>query len=126
MRCEAGISIQEKSAIQRNLEYFLWRHDEISNIYIQLFDSSPVTIDRSVIQEDQTNGQVIRAYTVDVQIVNTTDTNQWFTVAQGTSIGNKKIDVWQGGLQLINAVRLTITKSVDRPVIKSFTVHLCS
>ncbi|CAF4545866.1 unnamed protein product, partial [Rotaria socialis] len=91
-----------------------------------LFDSSPVTIDRSVIQEDQTNGQVIRAYTVDVQIVNTTDTNQWFTVAQGTSIGNKKIDVWQGGLQLINAVRLTITKSVDRPVIKSFTVHLCS
>ncbi|CAF3627795.1 unnamed protein product [Rotaria socialis] len=97
-----------------------------SNIYIQLFDSSPVTIDRSVIQEDQTNGQVIRAYTVDVQIVNTTDTNQWFTVAQGTSIGNKKIDVWQGGLQLINAVRLTITKSVDRPVIKSFTVHLCS
>ncbi|CAF3065525.1 unnamed protein product [Rotaria socialis] len=96
-----------------------------SNIYIQLFDSSPVTIDRSVIQEDQTNGQVIRAYTVDVQIVNTTDTNQWFTVAQGTSIGNKKIDVWQGGPQLINAVRLTITKSVDQPVIKSFTVHLC-
>ncbi|CAM4933242.1 unnamed protein product [Rotaria socialis] len=29
MRCEAGIWIHEKSTIQRNLEYFLCRHDEI-------------------------------------------------------------------------------------------------
>jgi alpha-L-fucosidase len=97
-----------------------------SNIHIQLFDSSPVTVDRSVIQEDQTNGQVIRAYTVDVQLVNGTNTTQWTTVAQGTSVGNKKIDIWQIGPQLVNAVRLNITKSVDSPVIKAFTVHLCS
>ncbi|CAF4400930.1 unnamed protein product [Rotaria sp. Silwood2] len=94
--------------------------------YIQLFVSSPVTVDRSVIQEDQTYGQVIRSYIVDVKLVNTTNTHQWMIVAQGTSIGNKKIDLWQVGPLLINAVRLTITKTVDKPVIKSFTVHLCN
>jgi alpha-L-fucosidase len=95
-------------------------------VYIHLFDSSPVTVDRSVIQEDQTQGQVIRAYTVDVQLVNSIEDNNWITVAQGTSVGNKKIDVWKEGPQLVNAVRLTITKTVDIPVIKSFTVHLCN
>jgi hypothetical protein len=97
-----------------------------SNIHIQLFDSTPVTVDRSVIQEDQTKGQVIRAYTVDIQLANGTNTTEWMTVAQGTSVGNKKIDIWQGGPQLVSAVRLNITKSVDTPVIKAFTVHLCN
>jgi len=97
-----------------------------SLVYIQLFDSSPVTVDRSVIQEDQTHGQVIRAYTIDVQLVNSMGDNKWITVANGTSIGNKKIDIWQAGPQLVNIVRLTITKTVDIPVIKSFTVHLCN
>ena len=97
-----------------------------SNIHIQLFDSAPVTVDRSVIQEDQTKGQVIRAYTVDVQFANGTNTTQWITVANGTSVGNKKIDLWSIGPQLVSAVRLNITKSVDTPVIKAFTVHLCA
>jgi alpha-L-fucosidase len=97
-----------------------------SNIHIQLFDSAPITVDRSVIQEDQTHGQVIRAYTVDVHLANATEADQWITVAQGTSIGNKKIDIWQAGPQLVNAVRLNITKFVDTPVIKAFTVHLCN
>ena len=97
-----------------------------SHIHLQLFDSSPVTVDRSVIQEDQTQGQVIRSYTVDVQLVTGTNSTEWMTVAQGTSVGNKKIDIWQAGPQLINAVRLNITKAVDTPVIKDFTVHLCS
>jgi alpha-L-fucosidase len=97
-----------------------------SNIHIQLFNSSPLTVDRSVIQEDQNKGQVIRAYTVDVQLVSATNTTQWITVAQGTSVGNKKSDIWQAGPQLINVVRLNNTKSVDTPVIKAFTVHLCN
>jgi hypothetical protein len=67
-----------------------------SNIHVQLFDSSPVTVDRSVIQENQTKGQVIRSYTIDIQLANGTNTTEWMTVAQGTSVGNKKIDIWQG------------------------------
>lgn len=92
-----------------------------------LFDTTPFTADRSVIQEDQSQGQVIRQYKVEVQlsIENSSRNDSWLTVAQGTSIGNKKIDIWSEGPQLINAVRLTITKSIDRPVIKSFSVHLC-
>jgi alpha-L-fucosidase len=97
-----------------------------SNIHIQLFDSSPVTVDRSVIQEDQTHGQVIRAYTVDIRLANSIDPDQWIRVANGTSIGNKKIDIWQVGPQLVKGVRLNITKAVDTPVIKAFTVHLCA
>ena len=96
-----------------------------SNIHILLFDSSPVTVDRSVIREDQTQGQVIREYIVEIHLANSTDADQWITVANGTSVGNKKIDLWQVGPQLVNSVRLNITKSVDTPVIKSFTAHLC-
>ena len=96
-----------------------------STLHIQSFNSTPVTVDRSVIQEDQTKGQVIRSYTVDVQLANSTDPTQWITVAQGTSVGNKKIDLWAAGPLLITAVRLNITNSVDTPVIKAFTVHLC-
>ncbi len=98
---------------------------EGSTVHIQLFDSAPVTVDRSVIQEDQTNGQVIRSYTIDVQLANSTDPNQWITVANGTSVGNKKIDIWQTGPLLVSAVLLNITKVVDAPTIKAFTVHLC-
>ena len=89
-------------------------------IYIQVFDS-PVTVDRSVIREDQTNGQVIRNYTVDVQ-----QDDAWKRVASGTSIGNKKIDLWAEGVLSITAIRLNITETVDRPVLKGFSVHLCA
>ena len=94
-------------------------------VHILLFNEGPVTVDRSVIREDQSNGQVIRSYTVDVQLTNATENGRWLTVSQGTSIGNKKIDLWATGPLLINAVRLTLTEVVDTPVIKSFTVHLC-
>ncbi|CAF4078048.1 unnamed protein product, partial [Rotaria sordida] len=96
-----------------------------SNIHILVFDLSPVTVDCSVVYEDQTQGQVIRAYTIDVYLANATDSNQWMTVARGTSFGNKKIDIWQAGPILVNIVRLNITKSIDTPIIKAFTVYLC-
>ena len=87
---------------------------------------TPATIDRSVIQEDQTMGQVIRAYTVDVQLANSTVNDEWVTVAEGTSVGNKKIDLWKSGPLLVKAVLLNITKVVDKPTIKNFSVHLCN
>ena len=101
-------------------------HSDDSLVYIQLFHSAPVTIDRSVIQEDQSQGQVIRGYSVDVQLSKVANESEWITVAQGTSVGNKKIDLWKSGPQLVYAVRLNITNFVDSPVIKAFTVHLCA
>jgi alpha-L-fucosidase len=96
-----------------------------SLVHMQVFDSA-VSVDRSVIQEDQTRGQVIRAYTVDALLVVSKDKNEWIKVASGTSIGNKKIDLWGKGPQLVRAVRLNISKIVDTPVLKAFTVHLCN
>ena len=90
------------------------------------FNGAPATVDRSVIREDQTNGQVIRGYTVEVQLNNSTSTVQWLTVAQGTSIGNKKIDLWKSGPLLVNAVRFNVTSTVDTPVLHSFNVYLCN
>jgi alpha-L-fucosidase len=96
-----------------------------SLVYMQVFNL-PVSVDRSVLQEDQTHGQVIRAYTIDALLVISKDKNEWIKVAAGTSIGNKKIDLWEKGPQLIMAVRLNITNTVDTPVLRTFTVHLCT
>jgi hypothetical protein len=96
-----------------------------SLVHMQVFDSA-VSVDRSVIQEDQTRGQVIRAYAVDALVAISKDKNEWIEVATGTSIGNKKIDLWEKGPQLVRAVRLNITKIVDTPVLRAFTVHLCN
>ncbi|CAF1461859.1 unnamed protein product [Adineta steineri] len=88
--------------------------------------NAPASVDRSVIQEDQTRGQVIRAYTVTALLAISKDQNEWIAVATGTSIGNKKIDLWAKGTLLVLAVKLNITKTIDVPVLKSFTVHLCA
>jgi hypothetical protein len=39
-----------------------------SRVFLQVFDST-VSVDRSVIQEDQTAGQVIRAYVIDALLM---------------------------------------------------------
>jgi len=96
-----------------------------SLVHMQVFDS-PVSVDRSVIQEDQTRGQVIRAYIVTALIAISKDQNEWIQVATGTSIGNKKIDLWRQGTLLVRAVKLNITKMIDIPVLRAFTVHLCA
>ena len=109
------------TALQPN-EHFI---SDTSLVHLLTFET-PVTIDRSVIQEDQTRGQVIRAYTVNVQLANSTVNDDWVTVAEGTSVGNKKIDLWKSGPLLVSAVLLNITKVVDLPTIKNFSVHLCN
>ena len=96
-----------------------------SLVHMQVFDSV-VSVDRSVIQEDQTRGQVIRAYAVDALVAISKGRDEWIQVATGTSIGNKKIDLWEKGPLLVRAVRLNITKVVDTPVLRAFTVHLCT
>ena len=97
-----------------------------SLVHTLKFNGAPATVDRSVIREDQTNGQVIRGYIIEAQLNNATTSDQWITVAQGTSIGNKKIDLWKSGPLLVNAVRFNVTVTLDAPVVRSFDVFLCS
>ena len=86
-----------------------------ARVYMQVFDSAGVRMDRSV----------TRAYAVQALVVISKEKSEWIEVAIGTSIGNKKIDLWSKDARLVQAVRLNITSTVDTPVLKGFTVHLC-
>ena len=86
-----------------------------ARVYMQVFDSAGVRMDRSV----------TRAYAVQALVVISKEKSEWIEVAIGTSIGNKKIDLWSKGARLVQAVRLNITSTVDTPVLKGFTIHLC-
>lgn len=73
-------------------------------------------IDRVSIGEDLQYGQLVRAYTVEVQTSGDAR-GEWVVFSSGTSIGHKKIDIVKTSLT-VTAVRLNITASVAQPHIK--------
>jgi alpha-L-fucosidase len=91
-----------------------------------LFDR-PTTIDRLVLREDQQHGQLIRAYQIDIQIK---VGDPWLFLLNGTSIGNKKIDLFKDGPIQVWSVRFTATQlapgTEQSPYIRQFTAHLCA
>ncbi|KAJ5174046.1 Glycoside hydrolase family 29 [Penicillium coprophilum] len=88
----------------------------------------PTNIDRIVLMEDQTNGQVIRSYQVHAKILENQDANSAADVtfkllSNGTSIGHKKIDIFD---KAVLATEILVkTKYVDIPKWKSVSLHLC-
>jgi alpha-L-fucosidase len=76
-----------------------------------------VTTDRISIGEDLAHGQLIRAYSISVQVKGS---NTWQPFSNGTSVGHKKIDVLPQGAApvLATAVRLTVMESVGPPRVK--------
>lgn len=97
------------------------KHD--TNIYSLLFNA-PTLIDRIVLMEDQTNGQVIRSYQVLAAVGNSTS-NGLTLVSNGTSVGHKKIDLLSKPIYVTEVI-VNATSYVDKPVWRSITVHLCS
>lgn len=91
---------------KRNLEYMLH------------FDK-PTSIDRVMIQEDQSKGQHIRNYTVEVT---TMQTNEWLVLSTGQSVGNKRIDVAKMYINA-TAVKLTIQHAVGAVTLKAFSAY---
>lgn len=88
----------------------------------------PTAIDRIVLMEDQTNGQVIRSYEVQAKIVDSQDANGTLMVpltrvSNGTSIGHKKIDIFERAITVTEL--LVETTYVDIPKWRSISVHLC-
>lgn len=88
----------------------------------------PTAIDRIVLMEDQTNGQVIRSYQVQAKIVDSQDANGTLSVpfthvSNGTSIGHKKIDLFDEAITVTEV--LIKTTYVDTPKWRSVSVHLC-
>jgi len=85
-----------------------------------IFDT-PVSIDRIVMQEDQSAGQVVRRYEVDAVLVGSPT---WTELSNGTSIGNKKIDILRAPVT-VTIVTLSIVNYEDLPIIRGFNVYLC-
>ncbi|KXG51082.1 Glycoside hydrolase, family 29 [Penicillium griseofulvum] len=87
----------------------------------------PTDIDRIVLMEDQTNGQVIRSYQVHAKIADNTNADAadipFKLVSNGTSIGHKKIDIFD---KPISATEILVkTTFVDTPKWRSVSLHFC-
>ncbi|OBT53599.1 hypothetical protein VE04_07443 [Pseudogymnoascus sp. 24MN13] len=96
-----------------------------TGIYSMKFDQ-PTLIDRIILMEDQTDGQVIRSYQVYGKISNDTNgaSNVPFTlISKGTSVGHKKIDLFSNAIPVIEV--MVNSTYVDIPVWRSVSVHLC-
>jgi alpha-L-fucosidase len=73
------------------------------------------TIDHAIIQEEISMGQRIRKYEIEGLI-----DNQWRSLAQGQSVGQKRIEKFES--VKVDAVRLRVTESSFPPVISRFAV----
>lgn len=73
--------------------------------------------DRVTLAEDLNEGQNVRAYIVRARV-----NNEWKEVARGTTIGHKKIDLFEP--VLCDAIRLDVTATLAEPKLKPIRVHL--
>ena len=88
---------------------------------------TPVSVDRIVLMEDQSAGQVIRGYTVTGHIVGNYTSglaDQWQTLSNGTSVGHKKIDIFAQPVT-VNVVAINVTAMADTPVWHGIRLQLC-
>jgi len=69
-----------------------------------------------IIQEDIRKGERVREYIIDCY----TDGN-WVTIATGTCIGHKRIEIIEP--MMMSKLRLRITEALDRPIIKNLAVY---
>ncbi len=77
--------------------------------------SKPSSINHIIIQEDYRKGHRIRAYKTEGKV-----NGKWIVLSEGISVGRKKIDAFPN--KTVDAVRLTVTKFADTPLIRSFSV----
>ena len=98
--------------------------------YTITFDS-PQSIDRIVLMEDQTEGEVIRSYEVQGKVsggedggnATAADADSWILLSKGTSVGHKKIDRFNKAVE-VSEVKVSTTFA-DTPKWRSVSVHLC-
>ena len=83
--------------------------------------NASVSVDRIVIEEDQSGGQAIRKYSVQALIG-----GEYRTVSSGTSVGNKKIDLLREDVAGATEFRLNILESASPTVrVRRFAVRKC-
>ncbi|MBX2925200.1 MAG: alpha-L-fucosidase [Chitinophagaceae bacterium] len=77
---------------------------------------APATINHVVLMEDYRQGERIRAYNLEGW-----SDSEWKLLASGSSVGRKKIDFFKD--VTISKIRLSITKSVNEPLIRSIQLY---
>jgi len=88
----------------------------------------PAAVDRVLVSEDQTHGQLVRAFTVSATLANGSAVT---LVAAGTSIGNKFIAVLPAPLTVasltlnVTAIVASVARAGGHPFIKSFAAFSC-
>lgn len=94
-----------------------------TGVYALAFDQ-PTPIDRVVLMEDQTDGQVIRSFEVYAQIADGEPAgSSWTRVVAGSSVGHKRIALLDGVVTVTSV--MVNTTYVDVPKWRSVTAHLC-
>lgn len=88
----------------------------------------PTPVDRIVLMEDQSDGQVIRSFNVSGRVVGTDNKNgdgdgEVKILAKGRSIGHKRIAIFEEPVSVTEIV--VRTSFVDVPRWRSVSVHLC-
>lgn len=89
--------------------------DDVKEATMTVDLGGPVTFDRTLIQEHIALGQRVEAYKVEAQVDGT-----WKTIAEGTTIGHKRLDRFNA--VIATQVRLTIAKSKACPLVQAFGV----
>lgn len=84
----------------------------------------PTSVDRIVLMEDQSEGQVIRSFNVSGRVVETDGKEaEVRMLAKGTSVGHKRIALFEEPVSVTEIV--VKTTFVDVPKWRSVSVHLC-
>ncbi|MEP6628256.1 MAG: alpha-L-fucosidase [Ginsengibacter sp.] len=115
---EGDILIYEElgKEIKRRFEHPLASAANQNTNLVEINLQSPATINHAVIMEDYRSGERIRAYEIE-GFVN----GQWQKLSDGSSVGRKKID-WFDNVT-VTKVRFRVTKSVGKPLIRSFSLY---
>ena len=87
-----------------------------SNTTLELYFDPPAAFDRAVTMEWLARGQRVQQYAIEVN-----DGKGWRSVAFGTSIGHKKIDIFPRVTAA--RVRLVILSASDAPLIREFQLY---
>lgn len=95
--------------------------DDEEGAFEMKWEDGAVAVDRISLMEDQTDGQVIRSYGVYGKVEG--GNGEWTLLSNGTSVGHKKIDIFDGAVS-VTEIKVNST-FVDTPKWRSVTLHKC-
>eukprot|EP00026_Physarum_polycephalum_P006395 Phypoly_transcript_06437.p1 GENE.Phypoly_transcript_06437~~Phypoly_transcript_06437.p1 ORF type:complete len:419 (+),score=34.79 Phypoly_transcript_06437:511-1767(+) len=90
-----------------------------NGVEVILYFDGLATFNRIVLAENQEYGQRIREYSLKAQVP-----GGYMTIANGTSIGNKRIEVFKHEIRA-SSVQLLIGDSIAEPIITTFAAYSC-